>query len=110
MTLQEFKENLITLEVPVYHILAAPEEACPCLCWQELEGTTLSGDNLPIRLAQIQLDYFTEEEYDTAPDAIEEAVFTMDCSMVKNAFSYDESRSEWRTTWTVEFVEARANG
>lgn len=44
MTVQEFKDKLVeAVSVPVYHLMAAPDDECPVLCWQELETTAATG-------------------------------------------------------------------
>lgn len=106
MTAQEFKDKMIEcLDVPVYHIMAAPEDECPVICWQELFQTDTFGDDEPAFIVvSVQVDYFTTEEYDTMPGTIEQFFWGQSVRFVQNAFTFDESRAEWRTIWTVQFL------
>ena len=104
MTLEEFKGGLLSLPFPVRHMRAGVEDDCPVLCWQELRDSTLWGDNEPVALiTNIQLDYFTSEEYDSAPDAVEACITALGCSWVCAGQGFDPDREEWVTTWTVQF-------
>lgn len=106
MTAQEFKDKLVELsEVPVYHILAAPEDECPVLCWQEIGGTNQFGDDVPVAFVTMcQIDYFTAEEYDDMPGTIQLWLSDMDVRYQFDGQTYDNDRAEWRYTWTVQFL------
>lgn len=112
MTAQEFKDKLVeAVSVPVYHMLAAPEDECPVLCWQELGVTTQYGDDVPVANVMIcQLDYFTETEYDDTPGTIQLALCDMDVKYQFDGMTYDNDREEWRYIWTVQFLGGGADG
>lgn len=106
MTALEFKDRMVEgLEAPVYHILAAPEDECPVVCWQELIQSELFGDDKPVfEVVSVQIDYFTTDEYDIYPATIESFLVDEGVLFTRNAFTFDEDRGEWRTIWTVQFL------
>lgn len=111
MTTEQFKEGLVAGEAPhgvhVYHIQKAPDQECPVLCWQELGHTTVFGDDKPIaRIQRMQLDYFTETEYDDHYKVIEQILRNMDCAFTHEGMTFDGERCQWRDIWTTQFLEA----
>jgi len=106
MTSTEFKDLLVAaVDVPVYHILAAPDEECPVLCWQEISHAHGYGDDAPVwDVVTVQLDYFTETEYDGFPEELEAILYEMDVLCEFESQSYDNDRAEWRYIWRVEFM------
>ena len=109
MTLIEFKDALVSgLEeagVPVYHALATPEDVCPVLCWQETGGSYLAGDDsVCARVMNIELDLYTDAEYDPAPAVLENLLETLQVSYYNDSIGYVNDRGEWTRTWTVSFI------
>ena len=112
MTTQEFKDGLCgKLEIPVYHVMAAPEDECPIVCWQELPKSQAFGDDTPVcSIASCQIDYYTVDEYDINPGLIEQAFQTLEVLYTFEAQTYDEDRNEWRYIWRVQFLGGGAGG
>lgn len=106
MTSTEFKDLLVSgVEVPVYHIMAAPDEECPVLCWQEISHNHQYGDDGPVcDVVTVQLDYFTETEYDGFSDELEANLYEIGVSYEFEGQTYDNDREEWRYIWRVEFL------
>lgn len=106
MTVQEFKDKLVeAVSVPVYHLMAAPDDECPVLCWQELETNSIYGDDAPVAtVALCQLDYYTTKEYDDVPGTIQLALNDMGVNYQFDGMTYDNDREEWRYIWTVTFL------
>lgn len=107
MTLELFRSSLVKnmTPLPVYHIMAAPDDSGTVLCWQELGASHAFGDDVPCATAvKVQLDLFTESEYDTTNEDVEDALRDMDVFYTYEGVSYDNDRAEWRHIWTAWFL------
>lgn len=71
MTLQAFRDLLLTLGVPVHHY--EPEQQTDkYIVWHEYGTGGCHGDNVrAVRVRSVQVDLFTREEFDPLADALE---------------------------------------
>lgn len=83
MSLQEFRDLLLTVTDAVYHFEAAKEKE-EYIVWQELKDGGLYGsDNLCEKVKKVQVDFFTKKEF---PEMLER----LKAALKNDCIAYDE--------------------
>jgi hypothetical protein len=89
MTLQEFKDLLLTVTDRVYH-LEAWQEGEEYLVWQELQPRSSKSDNRRGEvIRRVQVDLFTREEFSQTLDKLLEVLNEHDIAFDEPVPGYD---------------------
>ncbi|MBP0973652.1 MAG: hypothetical protein J5851_07095 [Oscillospiraceae bacterium] len=73
MTLENFRDLLLTVTPDVYHFEAHKDEEY--IVWHEVGGISLTGDDRHAETGtRIAVDYYTKQEYDTLPARLSETL------------------------------------
>lgn len=104
MTLEAFRDILLTLGPPVYHYAADKQEP-PYIVWHEFGVRPWHGDNRRQALAhKIQIDLYTEREYDPLAGAVEALLSENGAAFDGPVTDYDEKTKMIRLIYECEVV------
>jgi hypothetical protein len=109
MTLDEVKQALLTIGVPVYHYQAL-QQNCPYLVWQEEgQGSSLFGDGcMQNQSLTGSLVYYTKKEYDPGLDAVQAALNENEIAFYLAGSGYDPDTGVIHYSWVWEVPYGKA--
>lgn len=103
MTLNELKELLLIVGVPVYRYEGFQETGNYIVWAEDSQGSTLhSDDSMNIRSTQGTIDYFTQEENDPIVETIEEKLNSADLSWQFGSIQYEKENGYIHYEWIWE--------
>jgi hypothetical protein len=104
MTLQEFKDVLLTVTDKVYH-LEAWQESEEYMVWQELQPKSQHGDNGRGEVVQrVQVELFTKKEFTPTLDKLIEVLEKNDIAFEEPIPDYDSNEKTMRYIIRCEVV------
>ena len=90
MTLQEFRNLLLTITDKVYHFEAFKEALGQYIVWQEIGGSALHGSGQrQEKVKRIQVELYTENEFESLLDELMEALESADVAFEEPVTTYD---------------------
>jgi hypothetical protein len=96
MTLQGFKDVLLTVTDKVYH-LESWQESDEYIVWQELQPKSLRGDNGRLEVIhRAQIDLFTKNEFPEILDKLLVALDANDIAFEDPIPDYDSDEKQMR--------------
>lgn len=105
-SLQNVKQALLTVTDNVYHYHALNQDA-PYVVWAEDgAGEQLNADNkMTGQVIQGTIDYYTKTEYDTAVEAIQNALAAAEISFYLNSVQYEDETKWIHYEWVFEVMQ-----
>ena len=104
MTLFEFRDVLLTVGIPVYH-LEADEEPDSFIVWSENgQGQTVwAGNRVALQLISGSLFYATKTEYDTTNEIIQDKLNEagVQWRLVEIEYDKDTGYNIYEWAWTI---------
>lgn len=105
MTLQGFRDTLLTVTDKVYHFEAAGEASGQYIVWQETGGRSLSGANQRQEIIrEVQVDFFTGLEFDPMLDVLLETLDAAGVAVGEPVTVYDTDTKRIRHIIECEVV------
>lgn len=97
MSLQEFRDMLLTVMENVYHFEAWQETESEYIIWQETGGNSLYGDGVRCETVQkAQIDLYTMEEFSGTVGKILEVLEMHDIAFREPKPSFDTDTKRFR--------------
>ena len=103
MTLNELKELLLIVGVPVYHYEGFQETGNYIVWAEDSQGSaSYSDDSMSNRTIQGTIDYFTQEENDKIVEVIEEKLNSADLSWQLGSIQHEKETGYIHYEWIWE--------
>lgn len=104
MNLQQIRDALIGVGIPVFHFLAQGQEA-PYLIWgEDGSGQSLHGDGrLEGQVIQGTVDLYTRTECDPLMGRVQEALTDADIPWRLNSIQFEEDTGLIHYEWVWEY-------
>ncbi len=104
---QKIRDALQTVNgLKSYHFMKPAAVTAPYAVWQEdSEGTSHHSDNVKAeQVLQVTVDYFTQTEYDSAIDSIQDALNSAGIAWRLNSFQYEDQTKLLHYEWLCEVI------
>lgn len=102
MNLKQFRDVLLSSNIPVYHCETSKKDG-DYIVWNEVGVKRETADNVTDeRIIRIALDYFTSDEFDTGMYDIEELLDKNDIAFSDVTIDYESDTGYTHYAWTCE--------
>ena len=90
----------------LYHLFKPATVKAPYAVWQEdSEGQSFYASNKKAeQVLRLTLDYFTQKEFDTIADSIQETLNTANFAWKLNSFQYEVETKLIHYEWLIEVI------
>ena len=106
--LQTLSQQLIQLDCDVYHYEKADDFSVPYIVWAEQgeDDSSFNADNhKKDQVIQGTLDFYTETEFDSLVDTIQETLDNLDnCGFMLNSVLYEDNTKLIHYSWNWELI------
>lgn len=93
-------------DLKVYHLFKPATVKAPYAVWQEdSEGQSFHASNQKAeQVLVITVDYFTQTEFDTMPDSIQNALNNAQVAWKLNSFQYESETGLMHYEWIIQVI------
>lgn len=105
LQLKEICDALVAVTSKTYHYEKPAAVKAPYIVWAELgEDTSFHSDNMKVEQQVVgYVEYFTQTEYDTTIDAIQEALNSV-CAWALDSVLYEDETKLIHYVWAFKVI------